>query len=356
MSNTLSAAPLPRINLTQASDFLTAWIISGNRKPIILWGAPGIGKSAIIQALPARLAELTINEYSLIDLRLSQLMPEDLRGVPSIVDGRTTWNIPTGLPQAHTHGTHGILFLDEIFLASASIQAAAYQLLQDRCIGDYVLPDGWVVLAASNRPEDKAGLGGSFNAAIANRFACHFDIIADVDAWINWAAGADVVPDMIAFLQFRQELLHQYPDGGIPKGTVAYATPRSWSAASDILKMSLPADIEQAALQGCIGQGPSAELAGFLRVVRTLPDVTVVLNSPTDAPTPIDPATQYATATHLARIATRDNLAAVITYLSRMSVDLAIVAVLLATRRDPTLRETYAHRDFKLAHQTINLG
>jgi len=342
---------LPKINLVQSVEFLHAWVLAGNSKPVILWGPPGVGKSAVIKALAEEL------EYGFIDIRLSQLDPVDLRGVPSIDGDITKWNVPSWLPRTETHGKKGILFFDELFLASRSVQAAAYQLLHDRELGDYRLPEGWIILVATNRPEDKAGIiGGTFDSALVNRFATHFEIVPDVDAWAEWALGAgDVLPELVAFIRFRPELLHQFAEGGIPKGTVAYSTPRSLVAASDILKLELDASLEQAAIEGALGDSVAAELAGFLNIVRTLPDVNGILRDPQGADLPTETSTLYALASLLGKRADRENFQAALDYLSRTSEEFAILAVAIATARDPDLKATKAYINFKIKNKDISI-
>ena len=340
---------LPKVNLVQAIEFLHAYIKAGKTKPVLLWGPPGIGKSAAIKALADEL------EYGFIDARLSQLDPVDLRGVPSISGSTTQWNVPSWLPNEKIHGKRGFLLLDEPFTAARSVLNACYQLLHDGALGDYVLPGGWIILAASNRAEDKAGVVGTLDSAVLNRFATHFEIVPDVQAWSEWALHNGVQDELIAFIRFRPECLHEYPDGGIQKGTVAYSTPRSLVAASDILTLGLDANIEQAALEGAVGPAVAAELAGFLNIVRTLPDVAGILRDPKGADIPTETSTLYALASLLGKRADADNFAAVLDYLGRTSEEFAILAVAIATAHDPDLKATKAYIDFKINNKDVNI-
>jgi len=341
---------IPKVNLVQAVEFLDSWITQGNTKPVVLWGAPGIGKSAVVKGLAETL------EYEFLDVRLSQFDPVDLRGVPSVENGITRWNTPSWLPRVETHGEKGLLHFDELFLAPPSVKNAAYQLLHERELGDYRLPEGWIVLVSSNRPEDKAGLvGGTFDSALVNKFATHFEIVPDVNAWAEWALENDVLPELIAFIRFRPELLHEFADGGIPKGTVAYATPRSLVATSDIIKLGLSATLEQAAIEGSIGNAVASELAGFLHIVRTLPDVNGILRDPDGADVPNETSTLYALASLLGKRADEDTFPAVVRYLSRTSEEFAILAVSIATSRDPDLKETKTYVDFIIENKDINI-
>ena len=118
--------------------------------PVMLWGPPGVGKSQIVAKVAAD------DSLPLIDIRLSQLEPSDLRGIPFRVNERVEWAIPSMLPDQDRHGPQGILFLDEITSAPPSVSAAAYQLILDRRLGDYEVPAGWAIVAAGNRQGDRS--------------------------------------------------------------------------------------------------------------------------------------------------------------------------------------------------------
>jgi len=161
--------------------------LSGEHTPLMLWGPPGVGKSALV-AQAARDAGLPM-----IDLRLSQLEASDLRGMPYQKDGRVEWAIPAMLPDAGRHGPRGVLFLDEINATLPQVAAAAYQLILDRRLGDYRLPEGWAIIAAGNRLGDR-GVTYAMPAPLANRFT-HVELAPMIDDWLLWAEQAGVVPN-----------------------------------------------------------------------------------------------------------------------------------------------------------------
>ncbi len=167
--------------------------------------------------------------WELIDLRLSLLNPVDLRGLPVVnkEDRRADWYHPSFLPNGHNK-KKGILFLDEINLAPLSVQAAAYQLILDKQIGDYRFPKDWMMIAAGNRTEDRANVY-KISAPLANRFA-HFTIVPDFSTWREWAVGK-VRSEIIDFLIVRPALLFQMPR----EGDQAFPTPRSWTFLSSLL-------------------------------------------------------------------------------------------------------------------------
>ena len=145
--------------------------------PTFLWGAPGIGKSSIVK----QIADET--GVGFIDLRLALMDPTDLKGIPFYdKDSHTAlWAPPAFLPREGS----GILFLDELNSAAPSVQASAYQLILDRKVGEYELPDGWAIVAAGNRESDR-GVTYRMPSPLANRFV-HFEMEVDVNDWRLWA-------------------------------------------------------------------------------------------------------------------------------------------------------------------------
>jgi MoxR-like ATPase len=211
------------VSLNQAATIVES-LIPHKVRPVFLWGAFGVGKSSIVQSIVASLSEQTGKQWGLIDVRASQLDAVDTRGIPDLVDGRTAFALPDWLPRVDRDGEQGILFTDELLLGSASVQASLYQLINDRQLGDYVLPEGWRIIAASNRSCDGAGVHGRQDAALMTRFSVQLNVVPDVDEWVNFAGSAGYAPEVIAFIANRGKpvlkgngsidqagLLHEYP-------------------------------------------------------------------------------------------------------------------------------------------------
>ena len=146
---------------------------TGHHTPVMLWGPPGVGKSQMV----AQVAEK--NNIPVIDIRLSQMEPSDLRGIPFKNGAEVEWAIPSMLPNTKRHGPKGILFLDEITSAPPSVSAAAYQLILDRKLGNYEVPKGWAIFAAGNRQGDR-GVTYTMPAPLANRFS-HYEVDVNLD-------------------------------------------------------------------------------------------------------------------------------------------------------------------------------
>ena len=258
--------------------------------PVMLWGPPGVGKSQIIAQIARRHA------VALIDIRLSQMEPTDLRGVPFRNGDRVEWSVPALLPEAARHGPRGILFLDEITSAPPTVTAAAYQLILDRCLGEYRVPPGWVIFAAGNRHGDR-GVTYVMPAPLANRFT-HYEIEPHLDDWVGWAHAAGIDERVIAFLRFRPELLFEFKPAQNP---VAFPSPRSWEYAHRALvKFGDAPHLLPDALRACVGAGAGVEFKAFIDHMGELPDIDAILQGEDEhVPPGID--MQYGVAAALVR-------------------------------------------------------
>jgi hypothetical protein len=256
---------------SEAATTLTTIIKEKIMTSVMIWGPPGIGKSSIVHSIAKR------NGMNTVDIRLCQLAPTDLRGLPFIDEsGVSRFAPPSFLP---VEGK-GILFLDEINLASQAIQNVAMQLVLDRKVGDYTLPDGWFVIAAGNRVEDRAAVS-QMPAPLTNRFL-HLTLRADLNAWKDYAIGAEVSEKIISFLNFRPDLLHSFN-----KNAIAWPSPRTWDYASRLLSVGL-------GIASAVGDSAAAEFNSFSILYNTLPDVSCILSGQMNIPVPKEPSLMFA--------------------------------------------------------------
>jgi hypothetical protein len=239
---------------------------SATHAPVMLWGAPGIGKSQIIAHIAAS------HGVPLIDVRLSQMEPTDLRGIPFRSGERVEWSVPALLPEERRHGARGILFLDEITSAPPTVTAAAYQLILDRRLGEYRVPDGWAIFAAGNRYGDR-GVSYVMPAPLANRFT-HYEIEPCLDDWVAWAHSTGIDARVIAFLRFRPDLLFDFDPKHEP---VAFPSPRSWEYVHRALaKFGDASDLLLDAVQACVGSAAGVEFKAFVDNMDELPDIDAI--------------------------------------------------------------------------------
>jgi MoxR-like ATPase len=258
------------VNVSEAGKYLNSIVRAGVKDSVMLWGAPGIGKSSVVNKVARD------NEMEVVDLRLSQLAPTDIRGLPYVEGGLARFAPPSFLPRSGS----GILFLDEINLAAPSIMATAMQLVLDRKVGDYTLPDGWFVISAGNRTEDRSAVS-QMPAPLTNRFI-HFTVEADLNSWKEYALTNGIKEEIISFLNFRPNLLHSFN-----KNATSWASPRSWQFASNLLKIGLPAD-------PAVGEGVAAEFNSFVKLYSKLPDVEKVLAGDKSVKMPKEPSVIFA--------------------------------------------------------------
>jgi hypothetical protein len=230
----------------------------------------------------------------LIDIRLSQMEPSDLRGIPFRSGDEVVWAVPAMLPSVKRHGEEGILFLDEITSAPPSVSAAAYQLILDRRLGEYEVPEGWAIIAAGNRQGDR-GVTYAMPAPLANRFS-HYEVEVNMDDWVAWAYANNIDERIIAFLRFRQDLLFDFDPSHNP---VAFPSPRSWEFAHrGLQKFDENHDLLTGALQACVGNAAGIELRAFIDSLDQMPDLDAIVNGE-DIPAPREIDLQYAVASAL---------------------------------------------------------
>jgi len=235
--------------------------------PTFIWGSPGIGKSSIVQQIAKE------KNIEFIDLRLSLLDPTDLKGIP-FFDSNTKeaiWAEPNFLPK--DRNSEGILFLDEMNTAPPSVQAAAYQLILDRKIGEYELPPKWAIVAAGNRASDR-GVIYRMPSPLLNRFV-HLELEVSFEDWKHWAYSYGINPLIIAFLEYDTTKLFTFNP---QEEQEAFATPRSWEYIDRILASNMPKETLLEVIKGTIGEAGVA-FVNFLKIKDELPQIEDILNN-----------------------------------------------------------------------------
>ena len=307
------------------------------RQPVFIWGGPGIGKSAVVRQFAE---DLTV---PLQDVRALLLDPVDLRGLPFLgTDGRLKWATPDFLPREGA----GILFLDELNAAPAMVQASCYQLVLDRKLGEYALPKDWAIIAAGNRDSDRA-VTTRMPTPLRNRFV-HLEFEVDLQDWSEWAIQANIRPEVIAFLRFRQELLN-----ALDRDATAFPSPRSWEFISRILDAAPEQSVEHELFAGAVGTGAATEFSAFLKSLRELPNIDAILLNPLKEPVPDNAAAQYAVASALAHRATDTNFDRICTYLGRMPTEFSVLCVRDASLRQPEVQRTPAFTKWATANHHV---
>lgn len=307
--------------------------------PMFLWGAPGIGKSSIVRDMAED------KGLSLIDIRASLLDPTDLRGIPTVQDGRALWCPPEFLPSDDQ--SEGILFFDELNAAPTLVQASLYQLTLDRRVGEYQLPEGWRIIAAGNRSED-ASVTFRMPAALSNRFV-HLDFEVDFDDWRAWAVSNSVHHRVVAFLGTRREMLINM-DGA----EKAFPTPRSWEMLSDAAHRVGVSSAALDVFMGIVGEGAAMEFIGFCDTAITEEMIQVIIADPENAKLPEKLGDQYAMISYLCAVASDKAVrGAAGALLGRISPELGVLLARDMLHANPAFAREKGYLDFVKQHRDM---
>lgn len=303
-----------------------------------VWGSPGTGKSDLINQLARAL------NVGLVDVRVAGKDPVDMSGLPSIADGKSIWNIPSMLPDAARDGEYGILFLDELTSAVPAMQTVAYQLVLEGKCGDYTLPKGWQVIAAGNYATDRAVVYRQ-SSALAGRFG-HYDLIVDVEEWIDWGISANIAEELLAFIKYRPTILH-----AMDTDKRASPTPRLWEFVNRHIPFMTP-DNEYNKVAAFVGEAAAIEFNHFMKIVRSLPTFDEIVQNPSGAKTSTDPATNYTIASLLMKNVDTKNFEQIMKYVRYMPEEYQAVFVLDAIKRNEELAATKSFLDWAQVNNT----
>ena len=248
---------------------------------VMLWGAPGVGKSQAIRQMAEKISDATSKKCVITDVRLLLFNPIDLRGIPTANEDKTlaVWLKPKIFDMDKSDKIVNILFLDEISAAPQSVQAAAYQITLDRIIGEHALPENCIVIAAGNRVTDKS-VAFKMPRALANRL-CHLEIESSFESWKRWAIRSGISPKVVGFLSFRNDMLIENES---QSDSLAFPTPRSWELVSRILALNND-DVTSiySLIAGCVGGGVAHEFCSWCRIFSSLPSIENIFAGKSEA-------------------------------------------------------------------------
>jgi len=239
----------------------------GTRRPVFLWGPPGIGKSDIVKQIGEDAGR------EVVDVRLALWEPTDIKGIPyyNTDQGKMVWAPPAELPTDPS--STAIIFLDELNSAPPAVQAAAYQLILNRRVGTYELPKGVDVVAAGNREGDR-GVTYRMPAPLANRFI-HLEAKVDFDDFQEWAVMNAIHPEVLGYVGFAKQDLYDFDPKSPSK---AFATPRSWVFVSDLLKDDdTDLDTLHNLVAGAVGDGLAVKFMAHRKIAGRLPKAIDIL-------------------------------------------------------------------------------
>lgn len=238
--------------------------------PLMVWGAPGLGKSSILREMAKE------KGIGFIDVRLAQREPVDIRGLPVPSGDSVKWLVSSEWPRDPE--SRGIILFDEITAADRSLQVAAYEFILDRRLGDlYKVPDGWYLCAAGNRTEDRA-VSTTMSSALANRFL-HVELREDTECWVKWALRKNIHPSVTGFVRYRPEKLFSQKGENLERG---WPSPRAWERVSRMVDLCKGKNekLLRKAVYGLVGNGTGLEFMEFHLMGEEFADVLELMLNP----------------------------------------------------------------------------
>lgn len=289
---------------------VTLQFLLKDNAPSLLIGPPGVGKTDLVkQAASALGYDIDITHPVTAD-------PTDYKGIPMITDGIGSF-VPFGNLKELINATRPkVMFIDDLGQSSQAVQAAVMQLVLERRIDTHHVSPHVRFVACTNRREDKAGVNAIIEPLKSRFYLINVEV--NYDDWRMWAIENGIEPDLIAFLYYRRELLHQFEP---TQDLVNQPCPRTVAFLDRLVKMKLPAELEQEVFSGVVGEGFATEFCGFLEIRRKMPDISYILEHPDDAELPSDPAICLAMVGTLINMADEKNIAAIFKYINRMPRD-----------------------------------
>jgi len=334
------------VRLSEAKKYMRHH--SKKKQPVMIWGPPGVGKSEIVESIVKDILAGG-RRAKLYDMRLSMCEPTDIMGIPyfdsgtnidaslmtalfqevitnidrddknaiatakasfelkcramfgDAVGGQMKWAPPSLLPKQSDINNYDlvVLFLDELNGAAPAVQAAAYQLILNRRVGDYKLPDNVAVFAAGNRESDK-GVTYRMPKPLANRFL-HYEVRVNFDDWVEWATDNGVSAEVVGYLTYRKEDLMKFDPRSADR---SFPTPRSWTFVSEMLEDLDPGEFsetEQAdMINAAIGEGTGLQFSAHRKIASQLPDPQMILKGQVKDLKTKEMSAMYSLATSLA--------------------------------------------------------
>jgi len=320
------------------------------RLPVLLIGAPGVGKTALVQEVARELG------YGLVTSHPVTSDPTDFRGLPWMVDGRASF-LPIGDLErlSELKDRPGIWLIDDLGQAATATQAAVMQLVHrnSRALNGFELPDSVAVIACTNRAQDRAGVG-TFLAPLVSRFTTVLTVEPEPVSFVQWAIRHGGFNPLVAsFIRWRPEFLL---DTSRPEHSLEQrCSPRTWHHVSRLLDLGLsPSELRPAVL-GAITPAIATEFLAYLQVFARLPNADLVRADPHNAPVPTELDALYATSIHLALAARTTDFDLLSTYMGRLAPEYQLLYMLTAITRAPELLQTKAYINWATRPENVSI-
>lgn len=234
-------------------------------RPVFIWGPPGIGKSTLVEQFSESLG------LPCVSLLGSQLAPEDIIGVPQIIDGVSQFCPPKMIARKEPY----CLFLDELNACSQEVQKSFYSLIHEHRIGEYELPKGSIVIGAGNRAQDSA-IVKPMSSALINRMM-HIQLRASHQDWLEWASINGIHTHVIEYISLRPDHLLAQP----PKHEEPFSTPRSWHMLSDVLNEygeEITDETLEILAHSCLSTHHATQFKAFIKQINNRYKLSSIMN------------------------------------------------------------------------------
>ena len=321
--------------LGQKASVITEYITDVLKAKLVpmIHGSPGIGKSSIVQTIA--------KEWGLqvIDERLGQCDPTDMKGFPSVTDNKKATFLPMDtfplegdpLPK----GKNGwLLFLDEFNAAPRSVQAAAYKLILDRMVGQKKLHKNVAIVCAGNLETDGA-IVNQLSTANQSRLI-HMELNVHAADWIEWAQSSGIDHRITSYIAFCPQNLHKFDADHNDR---TFACPRTWEFLSDLIKDwdKIPSK-KVPLLAGVVSEGMAREFVNFTKVYKTLPNMADIIKDPENIAIPQEPSTRYALSGAIANSTDKETVTPLLTYVNRLPPEFQIITIKEMSKRYPGIQ------------------
>lgn len=333
-------------SINQIKETATAMYRKSPKVVIDVVGRPGEGKS---EGCVQIARELGFPDDRILVVHINNHDVVDFTGVPSVIDGMTTFN-PSKMFYQFREGTGGgMIILEELHQSSTHHQTWAAGFILERETPTFRLDPAVCIIATGNRAEDRAGakpLLGHLNDRMY-----HFDVETSLDDWCEWAMQKGVPANGIAFLRLRPNLLNDYDPN-----RRSNPTQRSWTKLFTEVPDDLPTDLYLMAASGKVGEGAAAEWVAARDMMKKMPSIDVIRMHPDNTEVPKEPAVRYAVATSLSMTATPDSFPRDMLYVERMPKEFMMVYLTDAMKLNPELQSTKEFIDWAVKNQNIFTG
>ncbi|PRY38507.1 dynein-related subfamily AAA family protein [Spirosoma oryzae] len=328
-----------------------------NNHNLLVKGAPGIGKTSIIEAVCRETLWTDGLPYELMVMHPVVSDPTDFKGLPVFQDGKARFEPYGDLLRLINADRPLLCFIDDIGQAAPAVQASLMQLLLARSIGEHKVSNHVIFMAATNRKSDNAGVSGIL-APVMSRFKVVADLEVNAEDWTKWAIGAGMPTTLIQFIRFRPAVLEDEEKNRATRDMTNVVNPRTLAAVGILQNDNLPHHLEHESFKGAAGEAFASEYGGFLRIYRTLPDVDRIMTHPDEVAVPDEAMTQFALSGALIDRATKDTIDNILRFIGRLPKDIEVMTMKLLDERKPELLSTESPAFLKwvLENAEVTLG